>query len=67
MRYQVKIDGSLAASFLKARDALAFVAAVLRKQPHALPDIVDDDIGAPFDRASVLALCKGNLERFRGV
>jgi len=42
------------------RDALAFVAGVLRKQPHALLDIVDGDIGAPFDRASVLALCKGN-------
>jgi len=60
MRYEVKIDGNLAASFLKVRDALAFVAGVLRKQPHALLDIVDGDIGAPFDRASVIALCKGN-------
>ena len=62
MRYEVKIDGALAASFLKARDALAFVAAVLRKQPHALPDIVDGDIGAPFDRASILGLCRERLE-----
>lgn len=59
MRYEVRIEGNLAASFLKAGDALAFVAAVLRKQPRALPDIVDGEIGLPFDRSSVLARCKG--------
>jgi len=61
MRYEVRIDSNLAASFLKARDAVAFVAAVLRKQPRALFDIVDSDIGVPFDRASIFAVCKESL------
>jgi hypothetical protein len=54
------MHGVVDASFADANDALAFVAKELKRDSTLVADIVDTEVGLPFDRVAIVEWCRRN-------
>ena len=61
MRYDVIIGGIVAVRFDQAVDALEYLCLAYGKEPGIEFDFLDNEVGLPFDRKSVIEWCRQHI------